>query len=43
MSLLIDLNINEVDAVHANFLRRCKYAKLARSPNDELFLIGNGC
>ena len=43
MSLLIDLNINKVDAIHANFLRRAKYSKLARAPDNELALIGNRC
>ena len=41
MSLLIDLNINEVDAVHADFLRRTEYSELARAPDNELILICN--
>ena len=43
MSLLTDLNISEVDAVHANFLRRAEYSKLARAPDNELALISDGC
>ena len=39
VSLLIDLNINEVDAVHANFLRRAENSELARTPDNELVLI----
>ena len=41
MSLLINLNINELDAFHANFLRCTEYSKLARSPDYELILISN--
>ena len=43
MPLLINLNISEVYAIHANFLRRAEYSKLARAPDNELILIGNRC
>ena len=41
MSLFVDLNINEVDAIHADLLRRAEHPELARSPHDELVLVGD--
>ena len=42
MPLFVDLNINEVDTIHADLLWRAEYPELARSPHNELVLVGDG-
>ena len=39
--LLADLNVGEVNTIHAHFLRRAKNAKLSRTPNNQLLQVSD--